>query len=156
IKMGRTLRDCPSCGFASLEIEDEVGDLFEGTCLVCTFHEQCLSLECPDCDEEVILFAEGIGQCGKCGKKFEPTEVADLIEEDEPGTKDYSESGMPAHCASCDGFETVVAHGGKFVCASCFTVYDGDDIQQCDWCSSLNAGADMEDSYWKGCTACDG
>jgi len=155
-KSGISFRDCPSCGFAAFEIEEELGNLFGGACLVCTFRERCLSIECPGCHKNLVLLGEGLGTCDGCGKKLEPAEVADLIEADAPDTKAYLESGMPAHCALCGGFETVVAHGGKFLCASCFESYDDRDLKQCDWCSSLNAGGDMEDSFWAGCAACDG
>lgn len=154
-KDGASFRECPSCGFASMEIEDEVGDLFEGTCLVCTFHERCLEIECPDCKKSMTFFGEGFGSCPSCNRKFEPQYLVHLVEEDEPGTKDYFESGLPGHCVDCDGVQTIASHGGKYVCASCFQTYESDELHQCDWCGDLNAG-DMEDSSWAGCVACEG
>lgn len=131
---GALFRDCPSCGFAALEIEEEVGELFEGTCLVCEFHERCLSAVCPDCDAPITFFSGGFGQCHSCGKKFDPQDLVHLIEADERGTKRYFESGMPAHCGECSGYETVVSHGGSYVCASCFNVYDEEDLEACHYC----------------------
>ena len=120
VDAGASFRECPSCGFASLELEDEIGDLFEGTCLVCTFHERCVSIECPECSAPVTLFGTGFGQCHECEKKFEPDDVANLINDDQVDTKDYFASGLPAHYVDCDAYQTVVSHGGSYVCASCF------------------------------------
>ena len=155
IKGGASFRECPSCGFASLEIVDEVGDYFEGTCLVCTYHDRCFDILCPDCGGPVTFFGSGFGSCEGCGKEFEPGDLVSIIDDGEPGTKDYFESGMPAHCVDCDGYQTVVAHGGKYICSSCFQVYEENEIEQCGWCGDLNAG-DMEESSWAGCVACEG
>ena len=38
-------------------------------------------------------------------KRLEPSDLAPRLDEDEHGTKDYYEHGMPAHCVACDGFE---------------------------------------------------
>jgi hypothetical protein len=156
VKAGASFRECPSCGFAALELKEEVGELYEGSCFVCKFEGRCLSIECPECEAEVDFFGEGFGRCTSCSKKFEPSDLTDILDEEQRGTKDYFESGMPAHCMNCDGYETVVSHGGMYVCASCFNLYRDDEVGQCGWCASLNAGGDLGESAAIGCVACEG
>lgn len=154
-KEGSSFFDCPSCGFASLEVSGAIGNLFEETCMVCGYSTTGATVTCPECDEIMIFLGDGFGQCESCGKKFEPKDLAELLDQDLRGTKDYFESGMPAHCVNCEGYETVVSHDGMYVRASCLKIYGEEDIGQCEYCGSLNAGGSMEDSFWRGCVVCE-
>lgn len=148
--------DCPSCGFGSLEVSKAIGNLFEEACLVCGYSATGATVTCPDCDEVIIFVGDGFGQCEGCGKKFEPKDLAEVLDQGLRGTKDYFESGMPAHCVNCEGYETVVSHGGMYVCASCLKICEEGDVGQCEYCGALNAGGSMDDSFWSGCVACEG
>lgn len=155
IATGCTIEECPSCGFDAAEADEILGDLKQIKCVVCQFEAQCLTVACPQCEYPITFINDGFSKCTECGHKLEPDDLATLLTKEQIGTKDYFESGLPAHCQDCEGYHTVVEHGGKYLCASCFQVYETEDIQQCGWCSDFNAG-DMEDSFWKGCVACEG
>lgn len=155
IDQGRMIEECISCGFPSAEVIEEVGSLKGCECMVCQLASRYVSVDCSECGHQVIFVDDGFARCPSCDTQLEPKDLARLLEEDEPGTKDYFEHGMPAHCRACDGYETVVHHGGKCVCGSCLLVYEEEDMHQCGWCGDLNAG-DMEDSFSTGCVACEG
>lgn len=152
---GATVQECPSCDFPSALVTEVLGDLSHSECMVCQYETQFLKVSCPDCEHSVMFTEDGFSKCDECGRKFEPRDLANLLAQDRIGTKDYYESGLPAHCQACDGYQTVVEHGGQYLCASCFAIYDDEDLHQCAYCGDLNTG-DMEDSFWAGCVACEG
>lgn len=151
---GVQFRSCISCSYLSAEVRHGAGDVSSQRCMVCDLMSHQVTVECPECGSEVTSDS-GYGQCSSCGVKWEPKVLAEILNEDEPGTKDYFESGMPAHCTQCDGCQTVVRHGGKCVCANCLAIYEHEELHQCLYCSELNAG-DMDESYLVGCVACEG
>ncbi len=155
IAAGSTIDECPSCGFEADEIDEILGELKQHDCIVCQFAAQCLTVACPKCGEPVTFINDGFSKCPDCGHKIEPDDLAKLLTQDQIGTKDYFETGLPAHCTDCEGYETVIEQGGKLLCMSCFQIYEHEEIHQCGWCGNLNAG-DMEDSFWNGCVACEG
>jgi hypothetical protein len=155
IAAGSTIEHCPLCGFLSADTEEILGDFKHRSCLVCEFEADCLTVHCPDCGHTVVFVGDGFSQCSECGRKLAPRDLVKLLTTDQAGTKDYFETGLPANCSECDSYQSVVEHGGKLLCACCFQIYEHNEINQCQWCDSLNAG-DMEDSYWAGCGFCDG
>jgi hypothetical protein len=155
IAQGRTIEECLSCEFLAAEVTQVVGVLKNCDCLVCQLTTTYVDVSCPSCANLVRFVDEGFSQCTSCNEKFEPADLATLLDDDERGTKDYFEHGMPAHCVACDGYETVVHHGGMCVCGSCLKAYGEDEMHQCNWCGNLNAG-DLEESAAIGCVACDG
>lgn len=152
---GHFFNECRSCGYLAAEVRGAVGLVQGQQCVVCELSSTQVTVECLDCGEPVVFVDEGFSQCEACSQAFEPVHLAKQLDEDEPGTKDYFESGMPGHCTSCGGYKTVVHHGGKCVCASCLGIFDHHELHQCDWCGEVNAG-DMEDSRAAGCSACEG
>ena len=157
-KKGMQFRECPSCGFASLcqEQEPEIGSICEARCLVCELTQQCLQIVCPECKEKVVFLDGGFATCD-CGKSFEPDDVANLLLDDEGAhyaAKVGDNSYNLVNCGDCGEFNTVVRmKDDKYICAACFAVFEL--LNQCHWCSGLNTN-DMEDSYWMGCSMCDG
>ena len=152
---GHSFNECQSCGYLSAEVQDVVGLVQSQQCLVCELSSSQVTVECLDCGEPVLFVDDGFSQCEACSQSIEPIHLAKQLDEDEPGTKDYFEHGMPGHCTACGGYRTVVHHGGKCVCASCLGIFEHDEMHQCGWCGEVNAG-DMEDSNAIGCVACDG
>lgn len=152
---GGSVEPCPVCGFLSAYTEEVLGDFKHRSCVVCHFEAQCLTVDCPDCGHRVILIGDGFSRCSACGRRLEPRDLVKSLTKGQAGTKDYYETGLPAHCPACDSYETVVEHGGKLFCTCCFEIYDHDVLHQCAWCGSLNAG-NTEDSFWQGCVGCDG
>lgn len=150
---GENFSECPSCEFTAFQVWNDFGSVYEGTCLVCKLQEHWVAISCPQCDRAVTFFGDGFATCGGCQTEFQPSDLARILDEDERGTKAYFESGMPAHCANCEATETVVAHGGRFVCASCFSAYEADAFFECSYCGSRNAG-ELTDSAARGCVAC--
>ena len=156
---GATFRECPSCEFASQEHYDEIDGPYEAECLVCGLTDKCLNIECPGCGTSVWFVNEGFGECENCGRTFEPEQVAEALVDE--GTvyiaaTDGDDSWDPGNCSDCGGYHTVARlsdDGDRWLCASCFI--DFDTMARCGWCNEPNTG-DMEDSFWAGCSVCDG
>jgi hypothetical protein len=155
IAQGVIVEECLSCGFKAAKAEEILGDLEQIDCFVCQFSAEYLIVDCPKCDHQIAFINDGFSKCTKCGYKIEPAELAELMSQDQLGTKDYFESGLPAHCAECESIETVIEYKDRFLCMCCFNIYESEELHQCEWCTSLNAG-NIPDSYWKGCVACEG
>lgn len=151
-KSGTKIGVCKYCSFDAVAYEDEYEELSGGTCYVCGHINTILTLMC-DCGNSITFHNEGWGTCAFCEKEYEPEDVYNLIE---PNGKDHSEwpeSVTPANCSSCDGYHTIAAIHDKFICTSCFDVFD--HLETCEWCNEYSSG-DMSGSYWSGCSACDG
>ena len=150
---------CPSCGFESQEHEDCVGVVYEAECLVCGFADRCLTIECPECGEAVRFANEAFGECWNCGQPLEPQHVAKALVDEGAAyvaMTDGDDSWDLGNCSDCDGYHTVVRlseDGDSYLCTSCFSEFDS--MRVCGWCNELNTG-DMTDSYWAGCSVCDG
>jgi hypothetical protein len=155
IAKGCTINECLSCGFKSAQVDDYLCELKQIDCLVCHFSAELLVVDCPKCGNPVTFINDGFSKCTKCGHKIEPQELAELMSQDQVGTKDYFESGLPACCAECESYETVIECKDKYLCASCFNIYEPEELHQCEWCGTVNAG-EIPDSSWKGCVACEG
>lgn len=154
-QQGQRIEDCPSCGFHSDHVDEIVTGLNEHHCTVCNFVTTSLDITCPSCNQPINIADCGFLTCPHCNHEIEPQELAKHIWSRSISEKDDWESGFPAHCQNCDGYQTVVPFNGTIACASCFNTYEGQEIEQCGWCADMNAG-DMEDSYWAGCIACEG
>jgi len=154
---GIQFEKCLSCGFVSQENEDEIGSIYESSCLVCGLTERCLKIVCPECSSKVIFENEGFTTCDSCGKKFEPEDVADILIDDAAAhiaAKGGDDSWDLGNCSVCDGYHTVVrTENDEYICASCFEVFKS--LEWCKWCNEPNTG-DMEPSYLAGCSHCDG
>ena len=154
---GVVFRDCPSCGFTSQEHTNDIGELYAAECLVCELTDKCLTIECPDCETQVVFVNEGFGKCEGCERGFEPEYLADELTDDSAeyiAVKEGDDSWQPGNCSDCDGYHTVVRLGDDaYLCSCCFGTFDF--FQHCGWCNEHNTG-DMEDSYLTGCNFCDG
>ena len=155
LKNGSVIKLCPYCGYKSHVIENEIADLKVGSCLVCEQKGTELSIICPDCENSVTFVNEGRGECIECKRSFEPEDLVSLLTKDIRGDKDYFESGLPAHCTYCDGYETVIEYSGALLYLNCFEIFKEYEMDQCDWCGHKNAGK-LEDSFLTGCPGCYG
>lgn len=154
-QQGQRIEACPSCGFDADHVTEVVLGLTEHSCSVCNYQTTSLETTCPACSKDVSVDDCGFFTCPHCGHSIEAHELALHIWNRQTRDKDNWESGYPAHCTNCDGYQTVVPFAGTVICASCFTTYQESEIQSCDYCSDMNAG-DMEGSAWSGCVACEG
>lgn len=152
---GARLTTCTSCSYRANEVHEIFGAFGNGECHVCGMPSCQIDVACPDCGTAMIFIDEGFQSCASCGRSVEAEELARLIEDEGRGTKDYFESGMPAHCTACDGVRTVVHHDGELLCASCFCMFSEETMAQCSWCGALNAGK-IEGSFLTGCVVCEG
>lgn len=153
---GVALSVCPSCGFKSFREDADDAPILDYECLVCNTRETGLLVECPKCGEANELIGEPWHhECYKCNHKFDPNDVQAFLTKDFKFDKHDPDRSIVAHCEVCDGYETVVKVNDTWICSQCFTKYDSEEIGQCDWCQSLSTGG-LEDSYFKGCVACDG
>ncbi|EJL6401061.1 hypothetical protein NMR73_004130 [Vibrio navarrensis] len=156
-KKGDKITTCSSCGFESMHETKSGGLVEESSCLVCRHDEKRLAVSCSDCEGELIFVNEGFGTCPTCNKKYEPSDVVELLIDDGAAhiaAMEGDNSWDLGHCSFCEGYETVVrTEADEFVCTSCLIVTDG--VAQCGWCSALNNG-DLEFSFASGCVACDG
>ena len=147
---------CPSCSFESLEDNEEEEIVYETNCHVCRYEDKRLKITCPDCGEQVVFINEGFGQCEECDRKFEPNDLAgELIDASEIhiAFMDGDDSLDLGNCSDCDGYNTVIRHGDKYLCTGCFGLFE--NLERCEWCNEPNTG-DMDSSYWAGCNFCDG
>ena len=152
---GARLTVCPSCEHPANEVISILGALGNGQCHVCGEPSIQVETKCPGCSAMMTFVDDGFQTCTSCGRNVEPEELAQLIDEDEPGTKSYYEKGLPGHCNACGGFRTVVHHGGECLCASCFSIFTEDGMAPCSWCGEVNAGKPNND-FHDGCAVCYG
>ncbi len=154
-QQGQRIQTCPSCGFDADHFDEILPGLNKHSCSVCHYQTTTLDTTCPACDKVLSIDDCGFATCPHCDHVIEPQELASHIWDRQASDKDNWESGYPAHCTDCDDYQTVVPFAVGVICASCFKTFEETEIQQCAWCSDMNAG-DMDDSYWDGCVACEG
>lgn len=156
-KIGILYNECPSCGFEAQEHSGDENTVYEAKCLVCGLTENSLNIECPECEEPVILKNEGFGQCQSCKKNLEPEDVAGALIDSGAAhiaAMEGDDSWGEGNCSECDGYHTVVrTENDEWICASCFGVFAS--LETCGWCNEPNTG-DMEHSYVAGCNHCEG
>ncbi len=156
IENGAVFQDCFICALRAVRLKKIVGELFHGQCRVCRFYGCQLTIRCPECDEPVVLFNEGYGQCEKCESAIEPEHVAEALvnaEDEHRAIADGDDSYVRGNCSDCDGHHTLVRCEDVFVCSNCLQSYDR--VENCNWCNEPNSG-DMEYSYSTGCNMCEG
>ena len=152
-KAGNKPIACSACGFKAAVPEALNGQIASLRCLVCDHTETQVEINCPHCNQAVVMTGEGYAKCEHCGGAIEPENLVTALTTDVVGTKDYFQTGLPANCGNCDGYQTVVECGERYFCANCFDI--SDHVEQCGWCNELNTG-DMELSYSTGCGHCEG
>lgn len=154
---GFTYESCPSCGFKAQQHIPEMEETYSAVCLVCNFHDRCLTIECSSCGSSVRFKNEGFSTCPSCGNYFEPEQVVDVLRNEQAAyaaAMDDDYSWVEGNCSECDSVHTVVkVADNEHFCASCFKEFQS--LQTCEWCDEYNTG-DMELSYLTGCTICAG
>ena len=158
-KAGMICEDCPSCGFKALIHVNQLKRVYTGECHVCRFKSPYLKIECVDCGEPVYFQGEGFSECGTCGETFDPESLADLLIDSgsaHAAAMDGDSSWDRGNCGVCGDIHTVVRTVGEnWICTNCFMELDHEEMQVCGWCNEPNT-TDMDGSYWRGCSACDG
>jgi len=150
---GIKFRACPACGFKSYGEEAGNAPILDYECLVCKARESGLMVACPECSEQNKLIGEPWHKCNKCSHEFDNNDVHTFLTKD--FVYDQDEPDRSAHCEQCGGYEMVVPVNGIWICSQCFTIYDSEEVGDCDWCGSHSTG-NLENSYWRGCIGCEG
>ena len=155
---GSLYGECPSCRFESQELIEDMKKIHEAKCLVCGLVERVLNIQCPECEEPVMLRQEGFGQCQSCGRHFGFGDVAKALTDDSVerhrAKLDGDDSWDDGNCGDCGSDQTVVrTENNEWICVSCFGVFEF--LQPCRWCNRPNTD-DMSDSYITGCNQCGG
>jgi len=152
-KAGGVLVACHSCTFDAAE-RDEVADgVFSSRCHVCNSYQCWMVAPCPTCAKDFIIFGDDGATCGHCKTYFPVKTLVDELNQEFRSKDDYLDAETPANCAACDGYHTVIAWNGGYVCVACIEY--ASEIGRCGWCSEANNG-DLELSGIRGCSACDG
>lgn len=149
-KTDLTVGPCGICGQPSLIHEVPVPGMrfTRFNCLVCHAVDSVADICCTRCNEINSMRADDQDfECGKCGLK---TNRYDALET----SNDISEcknSVVPAGCVSCMDWESVCRYGGKYLCSSCFDVFDS--LQTCERCFHISSRI-PENSFEDGCHFC--
>ncbi|NOI02359.1 hypothetical protein F0241_14795 [Vibrio kanaloae] len=152
-KAGSEIVSCSYCSFKAVPLNGSLALLKYGVCKVCNFSHSQLMLECDSCDKKVTFINEGWGECPSCKKVYEHSDVYQLLDSYGYDHSSYPDNITPANCGSCEGYETVAAIEDKYLCVSCFDLFD--NVGQCEWCHTTCTG-DLSNSYWAGCAVCEG
>jgi len=148
---GAVYETCMDCGFESAEVKEVDDNLTSYKCEVCLRLNNVLSIDCPECGEEILVYEQGQGRCGKCEFEIDINYwVSEFGESEEP-----YEGARIGYCCDCEDYRgSVVSYTNGYLCFNCMTLHDY--AEDCEWCNELNAGRDMSDSYWRGCVICEG
>lgn len=148
---GKIYTDCIDCGFDAAEVIEIDDNLTSYKCEICLRVNCVLTMACPECGEDIKVYEEGQGRCKKCGFEIN----MDYLVSKFGYSEDLYETPRAGYCAYCEDYRgSVVPYGDGYLCFNCMTLHDY--AENCEWCSELNAGIDMSDSFWKGCVICDG
>lgn len=144
---------CASCGFSASQVDDEE-PLVLCRCQVCGAQREYLRVECPSCDEKVVVDDPSLEEdCPHCGTAIE---VSALVERYGP-VEDPKEDSMLAFCSECErtDMDTVIPFGDdEYLCLNCATRHGS--AANCGWCNARVTGLDSVDSSVFGCILCDG
>ena len=153
-RAGATFKKCFVCGYESAKFADLYGLVYSNSCMVCHNQENKIHIPCPECENEIIIEDQAIGECSKCG--FE-TDFDFLLSKIGP-YQDPNEDPEVAYCVECEYPEPSVIPVGEYdgegLCLNCNRLHGS--TGQCHYCGELIAGMDLEISYSSGCIFCKG
>lgn len=157
IDNGCVIHNCYHCNKkAAVEIiinEESVNPLYEVSCDVCGRRADIyIYATCPECQSRQRIEDDGEADfiCRSCNHE---ESRYDLLDEWDGRHDEYSESGLPASCSDCDGYETVCEYGGGYLCTGCLTFHDS--IMTCEYCGGGSTSVGHMSSL-VGCSFCDG
>lgn len=155
-KGGASIQPCRVCSYDAVMHQDELNRCYRTTCKVCGDSCGNLRVECGDCKQVVEFKGDGWAKCADCGKSYEPSHLAELLEDHGAAYIAVKDGGgwWQGNCSDCDGYHTVVQTETEVWIATC-CLTEHTDLSWCGWCNEPNTG-DMDDSYYLGCNFCDG
>jgi hypothetical protein len=155
IKRGVEYETCSWCGFESARLKDIYSLLYSRQCRVCFHWQNSLHIECPDCQTEILIKDQGVGECSNCGFISDINHLISSF----VGYQDPKEDPGVAYCAECEYSidPTVICLNDEksiYLCLNCLTIHN--NAGRCKFCDTFIAGIDLGDSYSLGCIFCDG
>ncbi len=148
---GIVYEKCINCGFEASEVKEIDDNLTSYKCEVCLRINSVFTIACPDCGEDINVYELGQGKCKKCNFEIN----MDYLISEFGDTEDHCGAPRAGYCGDCEDYRgSVVPYANGFLCFNCMTLHDY--AEDCEWCNELNAGIDMNHSYWKGCVICEG
>lgn len=149
-----TFYNCSLCKFESAKLEDLYDLIYSKSCMVCHNQDNQIHIPCPDCENEIIIEDQGIGECSQCGFKTDFNYLISKLGPDE----DPKEDSEVTYCAECEYPEPSVIPIGEYneegLCLNCNTLHRSKG--QCHYCGEFIAGIDLNSSYLFGCIFCKG
>ena len=146
---------CSSCSFPSAESEEPVEPVLTLRCLVCSYVDRSIKIECPECQKPGRLREGGSYTCDSpdCETALDAEGLADLLNSEMVDPSDAYNARTPAHCGECEGYHTVIEFNHRYLCLQCLQF--SSDISACEFCGEFGTGT-LEESYSSGCIACEG
>lgn len=153
---GALVVECPACNFCAALTFDEGEGVFQATCLVCQHSCVGVSFCCDSCENMLSFVNEGWGECSSCSRKYEPSDLADVLF-DSVGAYCAVSTGAEAYndicCGVCSSHYVVRRPDDTFFCCACFDQCNGG--WQCDWCGVWST-SNPSDDYVPSCDSCEG
>ncbi len=154
-KAGAVIGTCPDCEQKAAVLKGSTGPLQDYQCFVCERSKPRLVLACPECAKDFDVFPYAEGKC-KCGDFDADVEwVGERLEEAFPQQRDeFGPNEIYCHECCHSGATVLRLPDGAYLCGSCLDQFDS--VDDCEYCSTTYAGADLSDSYVLGCEMCEG
>ena len=140
---------CPSCGFHAFCQAEAPAPIKECTCMVCGYHDRYVTIQCPDCRENLIYDGSGIVECTKYQNIIAED---DIIEQFKPLPDDPDED-LIAYCYYCEHIKpSVIKLSDQWVCLVCLEPHD--EPENYPWCNEFVTAYDL--NAWDACSQCGG
>jgi hypothetical protein len=151
---GGVVAACEQCRHVSALREDNNAPLVEYRCLVCDRTTPVLELKCPDCNKPLTVHEDARGECA-CGFSATSDWLRSSLDDGmfDPSDHPYPDGILCGECLGPNG-PTVIDFKDNYLCLSCLSLFP--EISQCEYCSQLYVGLDLDDSMLSGCELCDG
>jgi hypothetical protein len=147
---GKRIGDCYNCEFEAEHIHCRPSGIYESVCLVCNNYREWLMAPCSKCGQPLEIGGDSVF-CDGCCDLFTARQLAAKLDDDEAA--EHPTRIDPGNCAECEGYHTVIAWQGGYVCLRCLEEFDR--LEKCEQCEEFST-ADMGDSIVKGCPTCAG
>lgn len=154
---------CSNCNFdAAIEDPSTFGTpLRVFKCKLCDMTDSWFEIKCQesDCDGIHAVYSGSCEECDTCKVEIDLAKVIEILTPNiHPGDIDSVESYF---CRECESFELgdtsvyQVPDIDNYMCLLCNTVFEVEDLNQCEFCNHPIAGSDDE-TFLFGCGVCEG
>lgn len=145
--------------FESAKKTQIYNNIFSSNCKVCGIEENCIRINCPNCQKEVYI-SEGFRVCDFCEHSIEITDITQQLEPEQPYDKEsqieyFGKLKAMALCNECGwivGKNTVHPMDENFqtwLCVSCNKTFDG--VEECSMCAESFAFDEYDGTICSNC-----